>query len=907
MHRVIALVLLLLLLIGVCLPARAADLPPAIYLNTKSASVRQAVQLAQEYGTLWLMATPDDADGWVIDLATLDLDEATRLRDLFPRTGASPRGMVILFDGAAGEDANAKLQALTGQILATQVISTPISLVTDAAVADDFYAPLRRWLGLEQANATPGQTNQPLDPLVSGITWRSAPQVRERTAIPAGTLDKQAVLVRNYQGVGEADLPAEAVIAELPATAEHGQIYLVTPWLVGDQNLQFQQWAYFNYLFYHMSARAAGATPAGFSDWAASPVPHQTFQYAFLSFYALVAVAAIGVFLVIRVRSPKLAAPVLVPTVAAEAEQECSPEIAENEAPAKTENAWERIGFHRPLAGFLIYTALGFLTVLPMMGFGSVVVPQYLLPFPAALGGWGLVGGLFALFWPLFDIGTGTASIKFFSQFRVRDPARAMAFMQLYVWWQAITGLIQIAIVAAIAFFYVPHTAYAYLAFFFIGQAIFQFPGFLGVFSNLFSGLQRFDRLQILTIIASFYGIVYLITVPLGRWWGSSNPRFGEAFGAIAGTVVASMLVSFIVFFIGMWFYRQMGYDPRHIFRASFDRQTVATMLPFGFKVLLTGISLTLAATIQTFLMERTVINYTELLAIWGVAGSLGFVYNLVLGLSGQMMPALSEAYHAGRIMLCRYYTALTFKYGGMFNFFVASALIPVADRFLAGSLGPQWQRAADLAVISLVSSFFIFPAAFSDSVQQGTGRPGLQVILTAGEQTLKIILVFLLLPPLQIYGLILAIMIPLQLKGLVAWLVNRKLLFDPSIQWWQTVVAPFGAAAINYALLRVIGNLFWQPTLLDSSILLALALLLSIPVYFFFNGLFGGWDSYNLAQFKQAMDLTGWARPVVMSIYLPSLAGARLSPLHNRFPLRLYEAANAEAEQLTAEKVAMV
>jgi hypothetical protein len=119
MHRLIALALLLLVLVGSGMPARASDQPPAIYQDTRSASVKQALQLAQDYGTLRLVASPDAADGWVVDLATLSLDEATRLRDVLPRSGGgAPRGMVILFDGAAGEDAGAKLQALTGEVLA---------------------------------------------------------------------------------------------------------------------------------------------------------------------------------------------------------------------------------------------------------------------------------------------------------------------------------------------------------------------------------------------------------------------------------------------------------------------------------------------------------------------------------------------------------------------------------------------------------------------------------------------------------------------------------------------------------------------------------------------------------------------------------------------------------------------
>jgi hypothetical protein len=41
--------------------------------------------------------------------------------------------------------------------------------------------------------------------------------------------------------------------------------------------------------------------------------------------------------------------------------------------------------------------------------------------------------------------------------------------------------------------------------------------------------------------------------------------------------------------------------------------------------------------------------------------------------------------------------------------------------------------------------------------------------------------------------------------------------------------------------------------------------------------------------------------------IFLPNLWGSKISPLHNRFPITIREAALAEARSLTEEKVRLV
>jgi len=178
---------------------------------------------------------------------------------------------------------------------------------------------------------------------------------------------------------------------------------------------------------------------------------------------------------------------------------------------------------------------------------------------------------------------------------------------------------------------------------------------------------------------------------------------------------------------------------------------------------------------------------------------------------------------------------------------------------------------------------------------------------LLIGEQALRIALMFVLVPRLQLLGLILAYCVALPVKDVASWLVNKLVLFRYRIYWWQSAGAPLLAAVANMALLRLLGSVLWQGDQVTSVVLFLVALLPSLGVYCFFNGLCGGWDDLGLAELRRAAAMSSLGKPIAWSIYHTSRWGARLSPLHNRFPIGLTAEAEAEAASLTAEKVALV
>jgi hypothetical protein len=63
-----------------------------------------------------------------------------------------------------------------------------------------------------------------------------------------------------------------------------------------------------------------------------------------------------------------------------------------------------------------------------------------------------------------------------------------------------------------------------------------------------------------------------------------------------------------------------------------------------------------------------------------------------------------------------------------------------------------------------------------------------------------------------------------------------------------------------------------------------------------------------GLEETVEACQMTGFLCPVVNIIFvLPSKWGAKISPLHNHFPITMRAAAMAEAKLLTEEKVRLV
>jgi hypothetical protein len=269
-------------------------------------------------------------------------------------------------------------------------------------------------------------------------------------------------------------------------------------------------------------------------------------------------------------------------------------------------------------------------------------------------------------------------------------------------------------------------------------------------------------------------------------------------------------------------------------------------------------------------------------------------------------MPSWSEAISNGRKILSKFYSALAYKWGGVMSGFVAAVLLAVGDRFILGASGPEFSRAAIYAVPLLIWGAVQYPSWVGDNVQLGSNKPWLMSLMIALEQSIRIIMAFALVRFLQINALILAYLVAIMIKNVVAYFVNNKYCFPQKFYFWQSLFAPLLGAGTHYLLIRWIGGLIWKNDQVTSIIILFIGLLPSFPLYAFFVGLFGGWENADLDDMHRALELSSFMKPLAWVWWRSSSLGAHISPLRNRFVMDIRQAALEEAKSLTTEKVSL-
>jgi len=730
-------------------------------------------------------------------------------------------------------------------------------------------------------------------PLLTGIDWNSAPQIRERgqTQTPVSSV---IPLVAGYEDASWLLWQA-------------GSNYIFNAYL-GDANKPFQEWAYFNYLIYHLTLSAAGRFPLSFADYPASPVPHSAERVGLMLIMAGLLATAGAAFVLVRRYS--LAHPELLDALTsgpAPAAPE-SPAETPAETPKTVEDDWDEVGFHRPLGGFMLAFMLGVVMFVPLIIYNSYILPTFILPSAQALGIWGRVTQFFNVVWLFLDMGTSMAFIKFFAQYRVHEPRKAIQFGQVFVWWQALSGAVQVAVVVLIAGTYLPQTAYALYTWSVIIHTLIQLPGFYQVFRHGLMAWQRFDYAQIVIIGTNLILpiVAQLAVVPLMVAWGGSAPVFGPALGGLFGLGLAAYLVELLTFAAGWLLYRRLGYRARLLFLAHFDWQTVVQSFRFGVFEMLGSFFWGAGQALEIVITQTRLFNYTEIWGNWGLAQNFVFAFNAVATLYDNVMPSISEAIANGRVKLSQYYAAVSYKWGGLVSAFIGAVLLAVADRFILGALGSEFERAAAYAVPLIIWGAIQYLSWIGDNVQLGSNRPVIKASMVFAEQVVRILLALALVARFQINGLIIAYFVGLLAKGISAYFINDRLCYPQKFYFWQSAAAPLLAGGLHFLILRYVTGLIWQNDQLTSILIFLIGILFSYPLYAFLYGLVGGWDDATLQELEHAARLAGFMRGMAWLFWAATALGARLSPLHNRFPITIRSEAMTEAALLTQERVSI-
>ncbi len=200
-----------------------------------------------------------------------------------------------------------------------------------------------------------------------------------------------------------------------------------------------------------------------------------------------------------------------------------------------------------------------------------------------------------------------------------------------------------------------------------------------------------------------------------------------------------------------------------------------------------------------------------------------------------------------------------------------------------------------------------------------GSDRPGCAAISWIIEQGVRAALLLIFIPQYQFFsdtfnspmvGILFAYIPALIIKDIYMWWgIRRSPYFK--FKWkdllYPGIVAPILTALITYTITEFLSTFIWQGEIVTSVIILLLGTFPMIYLHSFIYGFLGGFDNNTLAEFRKAAYMSSGISILSRFLYKTAEFGTKLSPLHNRFQISIYEEAAKEAKSLTEEKKVLV
>ena len=672
-------------------------------------------------------------------------------------------------------------------------------------------------------------------------------------------------------------------------------------------NTEMIEWPYFNYLLYLTMTSTSENPNLSYAKWKYSPVPH-TIETVVLGVSVILTIIATGIgFIYARKYSKKN-------PIEKKDLEEVSKEI-------KTDEKWEEVGMHRQLGGFLVQLFLGLLIILPNVVMSALVFPLIILPSPQAAGFYDFTIRFFEALWLFFDLGTSIVLVKFFSEHRVKKPQQAIKYVQLFVWFQMLSGIAQLFLISFLGSMIFPHTFLAHMTWIFVTHAFFQWPAFFLVFMYLFQAMNRIDYYQILNLL--LYGILNIslqyVLIVLFRFTLGKNPVFGDGLAGAIGYSVGFYVIQVTSFFIGLWMFKRLGFSLKSIFRIDFSWAEVKETFKFGLKWMMGAILPPIGWFIQLFLLSKFLPNYTQQQGFFSIAWNFAMIVMLVGLFTQGILPAISESYHAKKKVLTRYYTVSSLKWSAYFDWYLVAALLAVGWRFILGGAGAEWAGASVLIFWFLFFHAIGYISWLGDWCFAGSDRPAWAATSWIIEQVIRASLLAICIPRYEFFSTnfgspMVAIMFAyfpaLIIKNIFMWWqIRRNEYFK--FKWkdllWQGVVAPFLAAAILFGIFEGLFRLIWQGEIITSVVILLIGTLGGLYLFAFLASWFGAFDDNTLEELKKATGMVKGFGFMAKPMYKITEWAAKISPFHNKFPISIYEEAAKEAAELTQEKTQLV
>lgn len=733
-------------------------------------------------------------------------------------------------------------------------------------------------------------------PLIAKIEWNSVPAVYNSTSFS----------VSNQVTVIIEDSDQNPMIFESTTS----NIIVMTIWPEEVHNAEFLQWPYFNYLLRLNEMLIVGVEETHlplFADWPYSPVPHIQ-DTLILGFGVIISVIfTLGGFLYSKRFSQ--GNPISEADLKAMAQE------------VKVVQEWEDVGMHRQISGFLVQLFIGMLIILPNVIMTVLIFPLFILPSPQAAGFYDYTIHFFEALWLVFDLGTSIVLVKFFSEHRVERPQKALRYIQIFVWYQMLSGVLQLFLISFLGSLIFPRTFLAHMSWVFVTHAFFQWPAFFLVFMLIFRAMNRLDFFQVLNILT--YGIFnitlqYLVII-IFRVVLGPNVVFGDSLAGAIGYSVGFYVVQVASFFTGLWMFKRLGFSVKNLFRVDFSLSEIKESFVFGTKWALGNMWVPLGWFLQVFLIATYIPNYTEQQGFFSIAWGFAQIVMLVGLFAESMLGGISESFHANRKRLTQYYALNSWKWAAFLDFYLAAALVAIGPRLILGGAGQEWAGAALLIPWLLLFHTFGFLSWLGDWMFAGSDRPGWAAGSWVIEQSIRAVLLILLIPQYALFielfnsplvAVMFAYIPALIIKDIYMWFGIRRseyFKFKWKDLFYQGIIAPIATGIIVFIITEIMSLIIWQGDIVTSVIILLLGTFPMIFIASFIFGLLGGFDENTLAEFEKAANMAKGVGILARFMYWTAEKGASISPLHNKFPISIYQEAADEAKSLTEEKKVLV
>ncbi len=672
-----------------------------------------------------------------------------------------------------------------------------------------------------------------------------------------------------------------------------------------------------------MTLESVNETCDTYPAWPYSPVPHLAEQIIIFIFVVFLAALAYSMYKVQKKKSSTAMDQTTIELIKREVEEEERERLEEaKELQKKVDEGvdlsddWEVIGIHRQLGGFLYTLFISLFLILPQLIISSFILPQIIQPYPQAAGMYNFAFNLFAIAWLVFDMGTSFALAKYFAQYRVKDPEKAIHYIQIFVWWQLFTGLVQITIFAFIGSLVFPYTGLAHMSWVFITYSLIQYPGFFLVFMYTFQGMQKADKYLIAYVCfeAVFLLIGQIVFCAIGRMIGAAFPVIGEALGAGIGYSIARLFDHWISFFYTMRMFKKMGYSTKTVFRIDFTKEEFKEAMSYGWKMAFGSSFVQIGWFIQVLITSAFIANYTNELGYYNLAANIAALIQLIALYGSSLVGAFSESHSHDKKVLTKLYIYQGFRWANYFGYFLVSVLFAIGAKFIIGAAGEEYGTPALKFLVPLL--IFHTLGIYSwlvDAIFVGTGHTGLAAKVWIIEQTVRSVLMIIFVIWLRNYVAVILAYIPAVLiKGIISWILVRYKITDYKLYPFKTFVTPALAAIVNGIVLFFIGELIWAVPMGDKIVNTMIIFLVGIFVFIYFfsfiEGFFGGYDENTLKEFERATILVkGRIGKLPKLLYKSARAGSKISPFYNKFKIDIYEVAMKEAYDLTLEKRQLV